>query len=128
MRRALSIVFILFLGLGPLAATLQGDDARLPICCRRNGAHHCVMAAESLARIIQTASGKTPAIGAPSHCPQYPGTALATISPVHALAPAAVTSFALSGHEHWHLAFQPTAFGIATCTHAVRGPPAAVHG
>ena len=54
MRRALSILLVLFFGLGPLTATLQGsDDSRLPACCRRNGAHHCVMAEEALARIVR---------------------------------------------------------------------------
>src|ERR1700756_2099163 len=107
MRRALSILLVLFLGLGPLAATLRGsDDARLPICCRRNGSHHCAMSDESLARIIQAAFGATPVLGAPAHCPQYPGSAPATISPVHALTASAIASFARSAQPHQHLPLQ----------------------
>ena len=41
MRRALSSLLILFFGLGPLAVTLSdGDESRLPFCCRRHGDHH----------------------------------------------------------------------------------------
>src|SRR5579864_3738776 len=71
MRRALSILFVLFFGLAPLAATFDGDDASLPACCRRNGTHHCVMSDAMLARLVQAAFS-TPAFTSPSHCPQYP--------------------------------------------------------
>src|ERR1700747_1446356 len=118
MRRALSILLVLFLGLGPLAATLQGsDDARLPICCRRNGSHQCAMSAESLARIIQAASGATPVLGAPAHCPQSPGASPATIFPVHALTSSAITSIALYVQAHSQLRFQAAAISSETRTH-----------
>jgi hypothetical protein len=125
MRRALSILLMLFIGLGPLAATLQGsNDARLPICCRRNGSHHCAMSEESLARVIQTVSGRTPVIGAPAHCPVYPGTAAATVSPVQALAASGITSPALPAQAHEQLPLQFAVFGCETRPHSVRGPPA----
>jgi len=45
MRRTLSIFLVLFFGLGPVAAALHAEeDAGLPACCRRHGAHHCAMA------------------------------------------------------------------------------------
>lgn len=42
--RLLSITLLLLFALAPLAA-LGGQDAerRLPVCCRRGGAHHCAM-------------------------------------------------------------------------------------
>jgi hypothetical protein len=42
-RRILSILLLLLVGL-PLAAPLfaRTAAATLPICCRRNGAHHCL--------------------------------------------------------------------------------------
>jgi hypothetical protein len=50
MRRVFSIFLILFFGLGPLSALVEGsDDASLPACCRRLGAHHCAMYAENMA-------------------------------------------------------------------------------
>jgi hypothetical protein len=125
MRRALSILLVLFFGLGPLAATLDaGDDARLPICCRRNGSHHCAMSDDALARIIQASSGAT--LAAPAHCPLYPGTAPATVSPVHALATASSTSFAIQKQAHSPRTFQPDVLTRNTRTHAVRGPPISV--
>ncbi|MGB7548225.1 MAG: hypothetical protein WBM14_10785, partial [Terracidiphilus sp.] len=86
MRRVLSIFLVLLFGLGPLSATLEAsDDARLPPCCRRHGAHHCAMAEAMIARMAQAASG-TPAFTAPSHCPFYPTNASAILAPVYALA------------------------------------------
>ena len=54
MRRLLSILLLLSLGLGPafvsipahaLASGWTGkiDEASVPACCRRNGKHHCSM-------------------------------------------------------------------------------------
>ena len=129
MRRALSILLVLFFGLGPLAATLDAsDDARLPICCRRNGSHHCAMSDEALARIVQAWSGSTPVLATPGHCPFFPGTAPATISPIHALTAASIASFAVQPYarsaQSSRLAPRDTEAG----THAVRGPPNSILG
>ncbi len=123
MRRALSILFVLFFSLGPLTAAFDGDDAFLPACCRRNGAHHCVMTDAMLARMIQVALG-TPAFTAPSHCPQYPATGNAAPSPTLALARA----------PEVHAAGVPALLPIASSTSpapsihlrtpSLRGPPA----
>lgn len=50
MRRLVSILLLLLLSmpaaLPVLAGTVRvsaGDDASLPACCRRDGAHHCAM-------------------------------------------------------------------------------------
>src|ERR1700723_613398 len=78
MRRALSISLILFFGFGPLAATLgASDDAGLPACCRRHGAHHCAMSMRMAAAIMDTASGNA-IFSAPATCPEFPGGAVAT--------------------------------------------------
>ena len=51
MRRAISIFLILFFWLGPLETLLPGgEDARLPACCRRHGAHHCAMTLGAMAK------------------------------------------------------------------------------
>ncbi len=67
MRRVCSILFVLLFGLGPLAVAVDGDDASLPACCRRHGAHHCAMSSA-----VNRADSQTPALAAPSHCPFFP--------------------------------------------------------
>src|ERR1700677_2076186 len=90
MRRALSISLILFFGFGPLAATLgASDDAGLPACCRRHGAHHCAMSMRMVAAIMDTAPGKA-IFTAPLTCPEFPGSAAATTSAPQAIAAAPV--------------------------------------
>lgn len=124
MRRAFSIFLVLFLGLEPLSAVVPaGDDAHLPACCRRHGSHHCAMSGESLARIMQAASGKTPLIGAPAHCPQYPGTTPANVFPVHALSAAGICAFMQSARGHELLPFRFAVVTRPTRAHSVRGPP-----
>jgi hypothetical protein len=129
MRRALSILLVLFFGLGPLAATLDAsDDVRLPICCRRNGSHHCSISGDALARILQASSGSTPVLAAPGHCPLYPGTAPATISPIHAQTTPSSASFAVQGHGLSAQSPQLAARSSEANTHAVRGPPNSIPG
>jgi hypothetical protein len=72
------------LWLTPLAGLLPvSDDARLPVCCRRHGAHHCAMGGDS----SQSAPpGSDPSIQAPSRCPQFPTAVPATTAPAFALA------------------------------------------
>src|SRR5580704_10938164 len=88
MRRSFAILMILLFGLGPLTATLEAsDDASLPACCRRHGAHHCAMMARMAGMMAAVQRRESaPAFGAPSTCPYYPGTAAVVTSPVLALA------------------------------------------
>ncbi len=123
MRRALSIFLVLLFGLGPLSATLDiSDDARLPPCCRRHGAHHCAMSDAAPARALQVASG-TPTLAAPAHCPFFPGDAIAILAPVHALAssPASLPVFLALAHaaDEDQIAARRSQFR----THAGRDPP-----
>lgn len=85
MRRALSIFLVLFFAIGPLTALFgETDDARLPACCRRHGAHHCAMSEAAMAQVI-LATGQH-IFTAPSHCPLYPQGAPAPTSSTHGLA------------------------------------------
>ena len=74
MRRGFSIFLILFFGLGPLSAFVDGsEDAGLPACCRRHGAHHCAMYAQIMAMRAGRGIDPTPSFSAPPTCPLYPG-------------------------------------------------------
>jgi hypothetical protein len=85
MRRPLAILMVLFFALGPLQGVLEAsDDARLPVCCRRHGAHHCAMS-EGMMAALEQALSSTPAFTAPATCPSFPGFALGFSTPSHAL-------------------------------------------
>jgi hypothetical protein len=123
MRRALSILLVLFFSLGPLAATLQGDDdARLPACCRRHGAHHCAMTAQMAAMLVGAESGK-PVLTAPSTCPAFPGSVAATAPAPQALAGSAVSLPALLAHPHSPAGGRSAARLSQIRTRAGRAPP-----
>jgi hypothetical protein len=72
---ALAFDFLIsFLGLGPLAATLQADgQSGLPACCRRHGAHHCGMSMRMSEFSAQSASGGKPIFTTPATCPTFRG-------------------------------------------------------
>lgn len=73
MRRGFSIYLVLFFALGPLTVlSPASDDAALPACCRRNGAHHCAMYMHMAAARIIVPPGAPPIAKVPSHCPYYP--------------------------------------------------------
>ena len=123
MRRAVSLLLILFFGLGPLTATLQAqDDSRLPACCRRNGAHHCAMSDAMIAAMVRALAGK-PVIGAPAHCPCYPGHNHATVASFYALAPRKSDLPALLQELHNSVFAGNTPRLVPTRTHSGRGPP-----
>ncbi|HEY1648327.1 MAG TPA: hypothetical protein VGF96_10115 [Terracidiphilus sp.] len=122
MRRSFSILLILFFGLGPLSATIEGsDDAGLPACCRRHGAHHCAISMEMAAAQAQPDS--TPAVSAPLTCPHYPGAAAALTATVFALVSATAHLPALAQSGYRPAATPTTALATPIRTHAGRGPP-----
>ncbi len=127
MRRFLAILLVLFFGLGPLSATLEAsDDAYLPACCRRHGAHHCAMAAMMAATRARQRQDSTPAFSAPSTCPYYPGSAVMLLGPAHALAVSAAAMPSLRAQACEHVSRHtriPSRPGLA---HAGRGPPTAI--
>lgn len=125
MRRALSILLVLFFGLGPLSATLEADDARLPACCRSHGAHHCAMSAALKAWMLRTES-QTPGFTAPSTCPLYRSFLDQDSAPEHALLPAPSAASAPGAQRaivaDYHFAPRSIHHAIRT----VRGPPTSV--
>lgn len=85
MRRGLSILLVLFFALGPLQGVLEGsDDASLPACCRRHGAHHCAMTEQMMAMMAQS-SDSTPFVAAPGTCSSFPNSVPGISTPSHAL-------------------------------------------
>jgi hypothetical protein len=126
MRRALSILLILFFSLGSLAATLgASEDTRLPACCRRNGAHHCAMNMGEAAMSAEVAGGQT-IVRAPSTCPAFPGAAAITTSGRHALAAAPVTLPVLVAQPHSPAAARASARISQIRTRSGRAPPASL--
>ena len=86
MRRGFSILLILFFGLGPLSAFVDSsEDAGLPACCRRHGAHHCAMYAEIMAMRAGRGIDPTPSFSASPTCPLYHGPTFSILIPAHAL-------------------------------------------
>jgi hypothetical protein len=77
-RRLLSLVLLAAFA-GPLLASAlavaQGPESNLPACCRRNGAHHCMMSADQLSSLLNG----THFTVIPSKCPAYPR----ALAPVH---------------------------------------------
>ncbi|HEX4028778.1 MAG TPA: hypothetical protein VHX20_00350 [Terracidiphilus sp.] len=127
MRRSFAILLILFFGLGPLSATLEAsDDASLPACCRRNGAHHCAMTAEMEAMRANWQQDSSPAFSAPSTCPYYPGAAAVLTGPAAALAAAAAALPSLRTQAYRQAAFHTRILSGPERTRAGRGPPAAI--
>lgn len=77
-RRILSISLLLLFML-PLVSPLfaaSTADANVPVCCRRNGEHHCVMA-----KIAQHSSSDTKAASIQASCPYNPVTPAAVNLP-----------------------------------------------
>ena len=108
MRRTLSILMLLVLGLGQaapasmLASGLMSgrasvwsgkvDESRLPACCRRNGKHHCDMGSEA----SQPAeAGGESTVSALDSCPFMPHALTSTAPSVAAIAASAAKSSAL---------------------------------
>ena len=123
MRRGFSIFLVLFFGLGPLSVFIDSQDANLPACCRRHGAHHCAMAMRMAGMERDTTSGKMPFAEAPSTCRQYPGAFVFFAAPGPALTVAAADLPKLHMQVHIAMAVSAAPDARPACTHAGRGPP-----
>jgi hypothetical protein len=121
MRRAFSIILILFFGFGPLSILIDSEHANLPPCCRRHGAHHCAMAAMTR----NAASGEMPMASAPLTCPDYPGLAALFAAPAPALTVAAADAPAPREQARAALANYAAPGTAPTHILAGRGPPRA---
>jgi len=125
MRRGFSIFLILFFGLGPLSAFIDGsEDAGLPPCCRRHGMHHCAMYAQIMAMRAGRGIDPTPSFSVPLTCPLYHGPAFSMLMPAHAL-----TASPVAFRAEFKRAPAPTlermaAFSRPSRAHSGRGPPA----
>jgi hypothetical protein len=99
MRRILSILVLLVLGLGPavpagsLASSIRSgwtskiDESHVPACCRRNGKHHCSMSAEQFADLSRETT-----VAASDSCPCMPCALASTAPQLSALVQAAPTA------------------------------------
>jgi len=97
MRRILSILVMLVLGLGPSVATVPAaalasgwtgkvDESHLPSCCRRHGKHQCAMDSQGQDSQGQTiAPSRETAVGANDSCPFMPHALASTAPSVTAL-------------------------------------------
>jgi hypothetical protein len=118
MRRLLSLLLLAAFGLPAAAQALalsQQTDAHIPVCCRRNGAHHC-------------SSNMAERSNAPAYsaiCPQFPQPASSV--PARAAATAAVSPslHLLATLAAAHLSFaQNERPETRQTSHHKRGPPA----
>ena len=125
MRRFLSIWMILLFGLGPLSVTLPASaESRLPACCRRHGTHHCSTSDKTAARASQASSESDPVFTAPLHCPSFPGTEVASTTPIHAQVTPAAGLPVLFSQTHSPSASVGAARMTQLGAHTNRGPPA----
>jgi hypothetical protein len=124
MRRGFSIFLILFFGLGPLTAFVGGsEDAGLPPCCRRHGAHHCAMYAQIMAMRAGLGIDPKPSFSAPFACPLYHGPAFSMLMPAYALTAASPRFRTEPTHAFASPAELSPVFSRPSLTHAGRGPP-----
>jgi hypothetical protein len=132
MKRLLSILLALILGLAPSLMALPAgaltliagnrDEANLPACCRRNGAHHCHMNAEQMRRMMAASSGET-TLGAPSCCPSYPRSVATSVSSEHALVASVGGQSTLLVERRTPQSSRAAALISARRTWPKRGPP-----
>jgi hypothetical protein len=123
MRRGLSIFLILTFALAPLSALADGsEDANLPLCCRRHGAHHCSMNVAAM-RAMMRQDG-SPAFTAPITCPYYPPAATVFSTRPPALAVLTVSVQVHGSQVRVALTAPSAPISKPNRTHAGRGPPA----
>jgi len=120
MRRWFASVLLLltaFLPLQPLIASAQAD-ASLPACCRRNGAHHCMMLQE-----MMLADSGTQSSVRPSPCPLWKIPARPAVVAVAAAPPALSSNPAFADDV---VAVAPALILIRLArSRSARAPPAA---
>lgn len=130
MRRGISILLALIFSVGPLSSVLPGaEDAALPLCCRRHGAHHCAMYARMEAMMAAMERDGKQHISAPDTCPYYPGPTFALLLPaMHALTAEIETPPAAAFGARAPLPADSADLSGPNPTYAGRGPPTALPG
>lgn len=124
MRRGFSIFLVLFFGLGPLSALVDGsENASLPSCCRRHGEHHCAMNAQIMAMRALQGPDSRPVFDTPQTCPDYPGFSLTILVPAHAATIAARNEVGWQAQSYLAPACQAAVTSLPLRAHAGRGPP-----
>ncbi|WP_433971708.1 hypothetical protein [Tunturiibacter lichenicola] len=76
-RRLLSIVLLFIFSfplISPVLALTGGSDANLPACCRRGGAHHCMLKM----RTAESTGSEVSLSAIPPRCPAFP----AAVAPI----------------------------------------------
>ena len=116
-RAVLSLVIAAYFAFGVLAPLAAGEDAGLPMCCRRHGAHHCAMMMMAEERAL--GPGWRPAA-----CPRWPRNATVAgfaslVAPVMDCASARFAFTSATRTESSHHAMLPIQRRLG-----LRGPPA----
>lgn len=123
MRRFLSISLLLLFTL-PLVSPLfaaSPTEANVPVCCRRNGKHHCTML--TAAQHSSSGAGKTKAASLRERCPYNPTSAAAINLPFVADEIQRAIYAAILSHPTCH-AQTEALFRISfSRSHQKRGPP-----
>ena len=131
MRRILSILLTVILGLGPanalaFASGSNQDDSHLPACCRRNGVHHCAMngLAQTQGRSSASTNNSETTVSAANCCPCMPRALASTVTQVHAVLRAANGNAQLLAYWRSPQSAETAARISEQRTWPKRGPPA----
>jgi hypothetical protein len=120
-RHLLSITLLLLFSLpliSPVLALAAGPEANLPACCRRHGAHHCMLKMQS-----ESSSSKPSFSSIPQRCPGFP----AVVTPVRhgdlSLPSASLIFAEIVSHPSVKLQTQARARVALDRSRQKRGPP-----
>ncbi len=106
--------------IAPLLALSRDPDANLPVCCRRNGKHHCMMSAE----MMQAMLGGTRVSVVPMKCPMYPRAINSAQHHELSFHTAALLFAEAVSHPALHAQTEARARVSRFCARQKRGPPA----
>lgn len=123
MRRLLSISLLLLFML-PLVSPLfaaSAADAEVPVCCRRDGKHHCIMSAVAKSLSGDTAKAETASLQ--ERCPYNPVSPAAVNLPFvpHQIQAAIFTG--ILNQSAYHAQTETTPRITPDRSHQKRGPP-----
>lgn len=122
MRRFFSISLLLlftFPLVSPLFAA-SPTEANVPVCCRRNGKHHCTML--TAAQHSSSSTGKTKTASLRERCPYNPAAAVINLPFVPDQIQRAIYAGILS-HSTCHAQAEALFHISSSRSHQKRGPP-----